>query len=186
MDFSPCFSSEAKYVRFGLSWVVLYFLFIAVPESQGQLLCVHWARLRVMTWGLWAFVELQGCGFWGELPTAGSEAGAPQGVLFGISFHFSSHPILHNPSAPVLQPFSTCIEIEIIVLSDRKLLRGLIRSCFWDLLLWWLRVGFWVLPWLSEVKYYCTLFILNFQSVIHQYFCKILKKNLNYEKWHKK
>ena len=27
-------------------------------------------------------VELQGCGFWGELPTAGSEAGAPQGVPF--------------------------------------------------------------------------------------------------------
>lgn len=36
--------------------------------------------------------------------------------------------------------------------------------------------GFQVLPWLSEVKDYCTLFILNFQSVIDQYFCKILKK----------
>lgn len=71
------------------------------------------------------------------------------------------------------------------VSSTRKLLRGLIRSCFWDLLLWRLKVGFWVLPWLSEVKDYCTLFILNFQSVIDQYFCKILKKVEVWEEWHK-
>lgn len=101
--------------------------------------------------------------------------GPPKVCYFRISFHFCGHPILTIQVPLFFSPF-------LPVLSTGKLLRGLIRSCFWDCFPWQLRVGFWVLSKLSEVKDYCTLFILNFQSVMDWYFCKILKKKLNYEK----
>lgn len=129
MDFSPCFSSEAKYIRFGLFWVVLCFFSLQSlsPRANCYVFTGQGDQLRVMTWGLWAFVELQGHGFWGELPTAGSEAGPPPRCAI-LGFLFTSVVILSfTIQVPLFfSPF-------LPVLSTGKLLRGLIRSCFWDL-----------------------------------------------------
>lgn len=178
MDFSPCFSPEAKYIRFGLFWVVLCFLFIAVPESQGQLLCVHWARGPAQGDDLGSLSLCRATGTWilGWAANCRHRGWAPPRCAI-LGFLFTSVVILSfTIQVPLFfSPF-------LPVLSTGKLLRGLIRLCFWDLFPWQLRVGFWVLSKLSEVKDYCTLFILNFQSVMDWYFCKILKKKLNYEK----
>lgn len=47
--------------------------------------------------------------FWGEPQTVPRGWGSLRCAVLRISFYFSSHPVLHNQSAPVLQPFLTYI-----------------------------------------------------------------------------